>query len=193
MGYNVSDQSVGNVLKRNGIPPVQERSKDTTWASFLKRHQHVIAACDFFTAEVITPTGLITYYILFFIHLGTRKVHIAGVTPNPNEEWMKQVARNLTMEGWGFLSESKYLIHDRDSKFCESFCGIIKSGGVKPLKLPPRTPNLKILVPYYTSFKRLDMSLMEICLRPVWGPCLSRSIIAISGMSKSLSPLALYR
>ncbi len=79
---------------------------------------------------------------MFFIHLGSRKVHIAGVTPNPNEEWMKQIARNVTMAEWGFLSGCEYLIHDRDTKFCNSFCSIIKSGGVEPLKLPSRSPNL---------------------------------------------------
>jgi integrase-like protein len=55
---------------------------------------------------------------------------------------MKQIARNITMADWGFLSNCKYLIHDRDSKFCNSFCSIIKSGGVEPLKLPPQSPNL---------------------------------------------------
>jgi len=64
------------------------------------------------------------------------------MTPNPNEEWMKQMARNVTMESWGFLSGCRYLIHDRDSKFCRSFCSIIRSSGVYPLKLPPRSPNL---------------------------------------------------
>jgi len=142
LGYKISDRTVGSVLKRNGIPPAPERDQDTTWATFIKQHQNVIAACDFFTTEVITPVGLITYYVLFFIHLGSRKVHIAGVTPHPNEEWMKQMARNLTMADWGFLSDCKYLIHDRDTKFCKSFCGIIKSGGVEPLKLPTRSPNL---------------------------------------------------
>ena len=145
MGHKVSDQTIGNVLKRNGIAPAPERSKDTTWATFIKRHQNVIAACDFFTTEIITPTGLMTYYVLFFIHLSSRKVHIAGITSHPNEEWMKQIARNVTMADYGFLSNCKYLIHDRDSKFCNSFCGIIKSGGVKPLKLPPRSPNLNAI------------------------------------------------
>ncbi len=142
LGYKISDQSVGNILKSNGIPPAPERDQDTTWATFIKNHQDVIAACDFLNAEVITPVGLITYYVLFFIHIGSRMVHIAGVTPNPNEEWMKQIARNITMADWGFLSGSKYLIHDRDSKFCKSFRSIIKSGGVEPLKLPPQSPNL---------------------------------------------------
>jgi transposase len=142
LGYKISDQTIGNILKRNGIPPVPNRTQDTTWANFIKKHQDVIAACDFFTAEVITPVGLITYYVLFFIHIGSRKVYIAGITPHPNEGWMKQIARNVTMEDWGFLSDCKFLIHDRDSKFCKSFCSIIKSGGMEPLKLPPGSPNL---------------------------------------------------
>ncbi|MBU2512785.1 integrase core domain-containing protein [bacterium] len=142
LGYNISDRTVGNVLKCNGIPPAPDRNQDTTWATFIKNHQDVIAACDFFTTEVITPVGLITYNVLFFIHIGSRKIHIAGMTPYPDENWMKQVARNVTMEEWGFLSGCKYLIHDRDMKFCKSFCGIIKSGGMEPLKLPPRSPNL---------------------------------------------------
>ena len=62
-----------------------------------------------------------TYYVLFFIHLATRRVHVAGITPHPNEQWMTQVARNVTMADVGFLSSSRYLIHDRDTKFCQSF------------------------------------------------------------------------
>lgn len=89
LGYEVSDQTVGNILKRNGIPPVPTRTQDTTWSEFIKNHQDVIAACDFFTTEIITPIGLITYYVLFFIKLGSREVHIAGAAPHPNEAWMK--------------------------------------------------------------------------------------------------------
>ena len=88
LGYRVSDQTVGNILKRNGIPPVPNRTQDTTWSKFIKDHQDVLAACDFFTVEVITPVGLITYYVLFFINIGSRKVHIAGITTHPNERWM---------------------------------------------------------------------------------------------------------
>ena len=118
----------------------------------------MIAACDFFTTEVITPAGLITYYVLFFIHIGSRKIHIAGITPYPDERWMKQMARNVTMDEWGFLSNCKYLIHDRDSKFCRSFCSIIRSGCVKPLKLPPRSPNLNAFS------ERLVLSIKSECI-----------------------------
>ncbi len=142
IGFKVSDQTVGNVLKMNGIPSAPVRKKDSTWAEFIKSHQDVLAGCDFFTTEVITPAGLITYYVLFFIHVGSRRVYIAGATPNPDEKWMKQVARNVTMANWGFLKGCRYLIHDRDSKICDSFQKIIKSVDIEPIKLPARSPNL---------------------------------------------------
>src|SRR6266436_3880936 len=80
-------------------------------------HMEVLVATDVFTAEVWTLGGLVTYDVLFFVHLGSRKVEIAGMTPHPNEAWMVQVARNVTMEEWGFLSPGQYLIHDRDGKY----------------------------------------------------------------------------
>src|SRR5437660_10437283 len=84
-----------------------------------------IVYTDFFTAEVWTLGGLVTYYVLFFIHLGSRQVHVAGVTPHPTQAWMMQVARNMTMEEWGFLSPGQYLIHDRDGKYCPAFQHLI--------------------------------------------------------------------
>ena len=67
---------------------------------------------------------------------------MAGVTPHPDHEWMEQMARNVTMEDSGFLNKQRYLLHDRDSKFCASFREVLEAGGVKPLALPPRSPNL---------------------------------------------------
>jgi len=142
LGYTLSDQTVGNILQRHGIPPAPERKRATTWADFIRRHMSVLAGTDFFTVEILTLRGLVTYYVLFFIHLDSRKVEIAGMTPHPNEAWMKQIARNVTMNEWGFLENCQYLIHDRDSKYCHSFREIIKSGEVKPLRLPARSPNL---------------------------------------------------
>ena len=121
LGLTVSDQTVGNILKRHGIPPAPERKKTTTWKECIRSHIDVLVATDFFTAEVWTLGGLVTYYVLFFIHLGSRQVQVAGVTPHPNEAWMVQVARNVTMEEWGFLTPGQYLIHDRDTKFCPAF------------------------------------------------------------------------
>ncbi len=142
LGYTISDQTVGNILKRHGIPPAPEREKTTTWKEFIKSHMDVLVATDFFTAEVWTWGGLVTYYILFFLHVGSRRVHIAGVTLHPNESWMKQIARNETMDQWGFLKPGHYLIHDRDDKYCPAFQDIIDAAGVKRVKLPARSPNL---------------------------------------------------
>jgi transposase InsO family protein len=142
LGYTISDQTVGNILKRHGIAPAPERKTTTTWKEFIRTHMDVLVATDFFTAEVWTLGGLVTYYVLFFIHLGSRKVYVAGVTPHPNEAWMVQVARNVTMEEWGFLSPGQYLIHDRDTKFCAAFQQIIDEARVERVALPPRSPNL---------------------------------------------------
>ncbi len=142
LGYKLSDQTVGNILQRHGMPPTQERKRTTTWADFIRTHLSVLAGTDFFSVEVLTLRGLVTYYVLFFIHLEIRRVEIAGITPHPNEAWMKQIARNITTDEWGFLGSRRYLIHDRDTKFTDSFQAIVKSGQVKPLKLPARSPNL---------------------------------------------------
>ena len=142
LDYTLSDETVGNILRRNGIPPAPERKHSTTWTEFIRAHMAVLAGTDFFTVEILTLRGLVTYYVLFFIHLDSRKVEVAGFTPHPNERWMKQIARNVTMDEWGFLSNCRYLIHDRDTKFTDSFRAIVKSGHVDPLKLPARSPNL---------------------------------------------------
>ena len=79
---------------------------------------------------------------MFFIHIDSRRVHIAGISANPDEDWMKQVARNLTMEDIGFLSNCRHLIMDRDGKFCPVFRTYLEVAGVNPVRLPPRSPNL---------------------------------------------------
>jgi transposase InsO family protein len=142
LGYTISDQTVGNILKRHGIQPAPQRKQTSTWQAFIRTHMDVLVATDFFTAEVWTLGGLVTYYILFFIHLGSRRVHIPGITPHPHEAWMVQIARNVTMEAWGFLSPGQYLIHDRDGKFCPAFQQTIDAAGVKRVPLPGRSPNL---------------------------------------------------
>src|SRR5207248_3756907 len=90
-----------NILRRHGIRPVPERSKTTTWKEFIRRHTDVLAGTDFFTVEVLTWRGLVTYYVLFFIHLDSRRVSLAGVTDHADACWMSQAARNATFEDSG--------------------------------------------------------------------------------------------
>ncbi len=152
LGYPVSDQTVGNVLKRHGVVPAPERKHMTTWAQFIRSHLAVMAGTDFFSVEVLTLRGLVTYYVLFFIHLESRKVQITGITPHPREPWMQQMARNVTMDQVGFLAHCRYLLHDRDTKYTASFRAIVEAGKVKPLALPAHSPNLKECPAYCTSY-----------------------------------------
>ena len=142
LGLRLSDQTVGNILRRHDIPPAPKRKQATSWKDFIRAHMAVLVATDFFTVEVLTLRGLITYYVLFFIHLESRRICLAGVTRHPDQEWMEQMARNVTMEDSGFLINRRYLLHDRDSKYCSSFRQVIEAGSVKTLALPPRSPNL---------------------------------------------------
>ena len=100
----------------------------------------MIAATDFFTIEVWTHSGLVTYYILFVIHLATRRVHIAGATAEPNSAFMMQMARNLTDMFDGFLNGYDNLIMDRDAIFTSAFRSFIEREGVEPVRCPPRAP-----------------------------------------------------
>jgi transposase InsO family protein len=129
-------------LEKNGIDPAPERGKRTTWSQFLKTHWNVLAAADFFTIEVWSPRGLVTFYVFFVIELATRRVEIVGITPSPNEAWMMQIGRNLTDPINGFLAEKELLILDRDSKYSLAFQRLLKDSGIAVVRLPPRSPNL---------------------------------------------------
>ncbi len=158
LGHKVSDQTVGNILKRHDIPPAPKRKQTTSWKDFIRAHMAVMVGTDFFTVEVLTLKGLRTFYVLFFLHLESRRICLAGVTRHPDEEWMEQMARNVTMEGTGFLTNCRYLLHDRDSKYCPSFRQLIEAEKVKCLALPPKSPNLNAFA------ERWVRSVKEECL-----------------------------
>ena len=158
IGHVVAPNTVKNILKRHGIEPAPERGARTSWKTFLKAHWDVMAATDFFSVEVWTPRGLVTYYVLFVIHLSTRSVHIAGVTPAPNGAFMKQVARNLTDVSDGFLLNSRYLIMDRDTKYTQEFRDSLDREGVKPVRCRVRAPNCNAFA------ERFVRSIREECL-----------------------------
>jgi len=143
LGHHVSDQTVGNILRRHdGIAPAPKRSQILTWKHFLAAHMNVLAGCDFFTGEVLTWRGLVTCYVLFFLHLESRRVSVAGITRHPDQEWMEQIARSATQDTWGYLPGCRYVLHDRDTKFCASFRSALETGGVKTIPLPAKSPNL---------------------------------------------------
>ena len=142
LGHDVSRSTIARILKQAGIEPAPDRRKGMSWAEFLKSHWNVLAATDFFTTEVWTAHGLVRYHVLFVIRLATREVRVAGIVPEPYDDWMKQTARNLTDGLDGFLTGCRYLIHDRAPSFSKAFRKILRDGGVKTIRLPRRSPNL---------------------------------------------------
>ena len=157
-GHRLSDQTVGNILRRHGIAPAPERARSTTWPEFIRSHLDVLAGTDFFTVEVLTWRGLVTCYVSFFMEIRSRRVWLGGITRHPDSAWMQQVARNATMEQTGYLNGCRYLLHDRDKKFGGEFATTLAAGGVECVPLPPRSPNLN------AHAERWVKSIREECL-----------------------------
>ncbi|MGO9291223.1 MAG: integrase core domain-containing protein, partial [Polyangia bacterium] len=141
--------TVADILAEEGIVPAPEREKKRTWKQFLKMHWDTLYACDFFSVEALCLFGTVRYMVFFVIELKSRAVEIGGIAVDPGEEWMKQLARNLTDPVHGFLRGAKYLVHDRDPFFTEAFIAILEAGGVKSVKIPAQSPNCN---PYAERF-----------------------------------------
>jgi putative transposase len=115
LGHHIDKITVRNILRRHHLEPAPHRRKaGMRWTQFLKLHWEVLAATDFFTVEVATWHGLVTYYVLVVMELATRRIEIAGITPHPTAAFMQQCARQLTDPLEGFLLGKRYLLHDRD-------------------------------------------------------------------------------
>jgi putative transposase len=138
LGHQISPSCVRDLLKKHGLPPCPQR-KGLSWKQFIQSHLEVTWAADFFTEEVWTCCGLVTYYALFFIHLQTRRVHFAGCTPQPDACWMQQQARNFALVIAENSAQPSYLIHDRDSAF-RPLDEVLRSAGIKVIKTPPQSP-----------------------------------------------------
>ena len=157
VGYHVTDTTVRNVLKANGIEPAPDRPASMSWQTFLRAHWDAIFAVDFTTVEVWMKSGLTTFYVMVVMELNSRKVEIAGITTNPNKQWVTQVTRNLTVSG-GFLESASHLILDRDTCFQPLRSFLKDQSDVEPVLLPPKSPNMNA---YLERFMR---SLKSECL-----------------------------
>ena len=165
VGYFICDTTVGNILKAHGIEPAPDRQSTGSWSRFLKAHWDVMAAMDFTTVEVWTPSGLTTMYLLFVMEVKTRRVHLAACTSSLGDNFMKAIALNLTDAFGGFLTGKKYVIMDRDANFSSGFRSILDDAGVKPVRLPPRSPDLN------SYLERFHLSIKSECLDRMifWG------------------------
>jgi transposase InsO family protein len=134
LGLSVSPSTVRRLLARAGLGSAPRRS-GPSWREFLRAQAASIVACDFFTVET---AFMRRYYVLFFIELQSRRVHLAGSSVHPNGRWVAQQARNLSFSG--ALGDMRFLIHDRDCKFVASFDEVFRGEGVRVILTPPKAP-----------------------------------------------------
>jgi putative transposase len=134
LGIRVSPSTVRRLLLAAGLKPAPRRT-GPSWREFLRQQAASTLACDLFTVETI---ALRRYYVLFFIELGTRRVHLAGCTTNPTGGRVTQQVRNLGFSG--VFERTRFLIHDRDSKFIAAFDEVFRSEGIRVIRTPIRAP-----------------------------------------------------
>jgi transposase InsO family protein len=136
MGVTLAPSSVWAILRRRGIEPTPRRS-GPTWAEFCRAQAKGLMACDFFSVETMLLHRL---YVLFFIELDTRVVHLAGVTANPARAWVTQQARNFCHESADRVTPVTFLVRDNDTKFTSSFDAVFRAQGITIIKTPIRSP-----------------------------------------------------
>jgi putative transposase len=140
LGISLSPSSVWNILRRHGIEPAPRRAS-VSWREFLRQQAAGIVECDFFTIDTLWLRRL---YVLFFIELARRRVHLAGVTANPNNAWVTQQARNLIMTLNEQEQRPRFLIRDRDRKFSAAFDEVFRSEGISVIRAPVAAPRVKV-------------------------------------------------
>jgi hypothetical protein len=136
LGHAVAPSTVWSMLNRAGVDPAPRRASQT-WREFLRAQAATVLACDFFTVDTV---ALQRIYVLFVIELGTRRVHLLGVTKHPTGTWVAQQARNLLMDLDERAARFRFLVRDRDTKFVAPFDRVFTSAGLEILRTPPRAP-----------------------------------------------------
>jgi putative transposase len=138
LGYRVGASTIRRVLKALRIPPTPQRHTDTTWRQFLHAQAATMRAADFF--HVDCAVTLQRLYCFFVIEVGSRYVHILGVTANPDGPWTSQQIRNLLMDLGDRAKDFRFLVRDRAGQFTDSFDAVLASAGIEAVKIPPRSP-----------------------------------------------------
>lgn len=137
LGYRISHETVRKLLRGHGILPVPFRKASSSWRTFVNHYKATLLACDFFTVETIR---LQTLYVFFFIEVGTRHVHIAGITSHPSQPWLTQQARQLFWDLGEQHRTFTHLIRDNDGKYSATFDAVFASEGVEIVRTPFRAP-----------------------------------------------------
>jgi len=152
LGVRVSATTVRKILRQAGLRPGGERS-GLSWREFLRAHAQTMIACDFFTVDTLWRGRL---YVLFFIELGNRRVHLAGCSANPSGAWVAQQARNLSWSLEERRPPLRFLIHDRDCKFAGGFDEVFRSEGLEVIRTPFRAPKANAVAERFVRTVRAE-------------------------------------
>lgn len=155
LGYTISHETVGAILRRHHIPPVPERETSPSWRHLMTHYKDQLVACDFFTVETLF---LQTIYVFVFIEIGRRRVHFAGCTTHPNSAWAEQQARQIMWELTEREPHVRFLIRDNDQKFTVAFDTVFRSEGIDVIPTPVRAPSANAFM------ERWVRSVREECL-----------------------------
>jgi transposase InsO family protein len=156
LGHRVSASTIRRVLKALKIPPAPKRHTDTTWRQFLHAQAATMLATDFF--HIDCAVTLQRLYCLFVIEVGSRYVHVLGVTANPDGRWTTQQIRNLLMDLGDRAADFKFLVRDRAGQFTDTFDAVLTSTGIQPVKIPPRSPRANAYAERFVLTARTEVT-----------------------------------